>query len=502
PLDSNPTVGRITYAGPVGDWIVVVTLGLGEPVAGTPTTPQSDLATSEDSAGPANLIVQLSDTNFVPFPNETYVASVTTTTAGTLTYNVYRDTGNVLFGSTQNYAGGASATATQLFSEGPLTGTTQSSNAVTVANGGTAPYSLTLETLVTHNGPGETDSDAFLTALPPPPCNCTLNFNSPAAITNCAGDAIPDVTATDSCSTAPITATVTGAVTNGTNPQIITRTNIATDGCGNVHTFVQTITVNPLPDCDITTSVTTAEVGGSNYTASVVAVPGQTYVWTVMNGTLTAGQGTAEITWAAGADTNSPVTIVVTVTSSAGCSSTCSASVNLTPKPPEISLGHGDTATIGFWHNKNGQGLILNAANPPALANWLASNSPCMYGSLAGKPNSAVASLFLTDFGVKGQKTYAQVLAGALAAYFTSTDLGGGSGPASFGFNQSPGGTGTHLFNVGSEGTAIGLQNNTAYTVFQLLQAANANCPFTANSAVGNALNTIFNGINQGGDIN
>jgi hypothetical protein len=48
-------------------------------------------------------------------------------------------------------------------------------------------------------------------------------------------------------------------------------------------------------------------------------------------------------------------------------------------------------------------------------------------------------------------------------------------------------------------GTTIGLNNNTSYTVLQILQAANANCPFSP--AVFDALNTIFDGINQTGDI-
>jgi hypothetical protein len=146
--------------------------------------------------------------------------------------------------------------------------------------------------------------------------------------------------------------------------------------------------------------------------------------------------------------------------------------------------------------------LILGASNAPALANWLAGNFPCMYGSLAGKSNKAIADLFLTDFGVKGQKTYAQVLAGAFACYFPSSNLGGHANSAKFGFNVTPGGTGSKTFNVGSVGTVLGLQNNTSYTVLQILQAADSKCPFGTSGKVFDALNTIFDGINQTGDIN
>ncbi len=162
------------------------------------------------------------------------------------------------------------------------------------------------------------------------------------------------------------------------------------------------------------------------------------------------------------------------------------------------NVGPGDTATIGFWHNKNGQALINAMPNSPALGNWLAGNFPCLYGNLAGKANSVVAAEFMTYFNVKGQKTYAQVLGGALACYVTDSTLAGNAA-VKYGFNVSVGGTGAKLYNVGSLGTVLGLSNNTSYTVLQLLQAANQNCPFNAN--VFNALNTIFDGINESGDI-
>lgn len=172
------------------------------------------------------------------------------------------------------------------------------------------------------------------------------------------------------------------------------------------------------------------------------------------------------------------------------------------PPPQFPPLGHGDTATIGFWHNKNGQALINSMNGGPTSTNlgtWLAINYPCLFGNLYGKANTVVASQFMTYFNVKGTKTYAQVLAGALADYVTSSTLAGGSTAAGYGFNVTPAGTGAKTYNVGANGAAIGLVNNTSYTVAQLLQAANAKCPW--NSAVFNALNSIFDGLNTSGDI-
>src|SRR3954469_11221267 len=73
----------------------------------------------------------------------------------------------------------------------------------------------------------------------------------------------------------------------------------------------------------------------------------------------------------------------------------------------------GDTATVGFWANKNGQALIkaLNGGSAStSLGNWLASRFPYLYGAnagannLTGKPNSAVASLYLKFANASGQK--------------------------------------------------------------------------------------------------
>jgi hypothetical protein len=174
--------------------------------------------------------------------------------------------------------------------------------------------------------------------------------------------------------------------------------------------------------------------------------------------------------------------------------------------PPPASVAKGDTATIGFWHNKNGQALIdsLNGGpNSTSLANWLAINFPYLYGAhssnnLTNKTNADVAALFLQFFGAGGQKTQAQILAGALASYATSSTLAGTTAKQ-YGFNSSTGGTGAKTYNVGSNGTAIGLVNNGSYTVLQLLLQANLttfNGTFNAN-----ALNTIFDGINSTGDI-
>ena len=179
-----------------------------------------------------------------------------------------------------------------------------------------------------------------------------------------------------------------------------------------------------------------------------------------------------------------------------------------TPVPPPLPspLGKGDTATIGFWHNKNGQAVIdsLNgSSSSTALGTWLASHFHNLFGNLNGKTNADVAAFYLANWPPSGVtlNTYVQAFAVALACYVTSTNLAGTNATAaSFGFNSSPGGTCAKTFNVGGDGATVGLSNNASYTVLQLLEAFNAAYPVTSQSVV-SAWNDIFNGINEGGDI-
>lgn len=198
------------------------------------------------------------------------------------------------------------------------------------------------------------------------------------------------------------------------------------------------------------------------------------------------------------------LTLNTAITHAFGGVSSCNASLSgsSTPVPTVIALAPGDTAPIGFWHNKNGQALIYSLNGDPSstqLGTWLANHYGCLFGNLNGQPNTVVAAQFRAYFNVKGQKTCAQVMATALAAYATSSALAGGNVAAAYGFNVSDSGTGARSYNVGLNGSVLGLSDNTSYTVSELLQAANANCPF--NRAVSGALNALFDDINQAGSI-
>ncbi len=177
------------------------------------------------------------------------------------------------------------------------------------------------------------------------------------------------------------------------------------------------------------------------------------------------------------------------------------------------SIQKGQTAGIGFWNNKNGQALILalnGGSSSHELGDWLGATFTNLYGAnsstnLVGKSNAAVAALFQQDFLQKGVKVDAQVLATALSVYATNTTLDSTQVAASYGFTVSGYGVGTRTFNVGSNGDAFGVANNTTLTVLDLLLAADAQAVngqlYAGNVTKRKEANDVFSAINGAGGI-
>ena len=199
----------------------------------------------------------------------------------------------------------------------------------------------------------------------------------------------------------------------------------------------------------------------------------------------------------------------------------------VTTSPSGGPVSSGDFATIGFWHNKNGQAVINSfngSSTATALGNWLATNFPHLFGapnpytsatlaslgktSLAGLTNAQVASVYLNLWTPSGvtKNTYVQAFAVALGIYADSSSLGYNSTAAGFGFVKAPGGGSSLTFGIGGNGPAFPVLGSTA-TVLQILQAVNANFdPATGNFYGGDQTktsdaNNVLNGINTTGDI-
>ena len=193
-------------------------------------------------------------------------------------------------------------------------------------------------------------------------------------------------------------------------------------------------------------------------------------------------------------------------------------------------LGAGGFATIGFWHNKNGQAVIDSfngGSTQTELGTWLATSFPNLFGAsnpyisstlasfqgspttLAGLTNAQIAKVYenlWTPSGVT-KNTYVQAFAVALGMYADNSALGYDSTAAKYGFKSVSGGGGSETYNVGSNGAAFGVANNSRLPILQLLQIVDANfSPSTGTFYAGNStdttdFNNVLNGINTTGDI-
>jgi hypothetical protein len=195
----------------------------------------------------------------------------------------------------------------------------------------------------------------------------------------------------------------------------------------------------------------------------------------------------------------------------------------------EHGIFHGLTATIGFWHNQNGQALIKSfgtTSNGLTLANWLATTYPNLFGknapafnvnstigtNLTNRSDTDVANYFLSLFGVSGDKSYAQVLATAFAVFTTTKSLNYGTAGQSlatkYGFALSNTGTGAATYTVPSaDWSAFGITSSSGAlkTISQLLALANTKASAGklngGNSTLITETSEVFNAINNQGDI-
>ncbi len=95
------------------------------------------------------------------------------------------------------------------------------------------------------------------------------------------------------------------------------------------------VTVNPVPGLPVITAPATAAPGAAGLVASVASNPGSTYAWTITNGSITAGNGTNQITFTAGV--SGPLGLAVVETNASSCAS-AQASATVTVGVPSYTL--------------------------------------------------------------------------------------------------------------------------------------------------------------------
>jgi hypothetical protein len=248
--------------------------------------------------------------------------------------------------------------------------------------------------------------------------------------------------------------------------------------------------------------------GAASYSAVITWGDGSSSAGTI--------SGTGSTLTVSGAHTYAdPVTrtVQVTISHNQGYTTTATPTATATVTGSGQRVGHGLTGDFGFWHNPNGQALLTSfngGATATALSAWLASTFPNLYGvnaggnNLTGRSNAQVAAFYLSQFALHGPKVEAQVLAVALNVYATTASLGGSAG-AAYGFTVSATGLGARLYNVGADGAAFGVANNTTLNVYQLLQAVDQRAVngvlYNGNTTLRQKAADLFAALNDAGDI-
>jgi hypothetical protein len=271
--------------------------------------------------------------------------SITSTSGDTVTF--YPATNDTLTATFTN-AGGCTSTATAPVTVHPTPDSTiTASGPVTFCQGGsvtlTAPAGMTSYnwsngantrsitvsasgayhvTVVDSWGCSATSGDTNVTVNPLP--DATITASGPT--TFCAGGTVTLTAPAGMTSYAWSNGATTQSITVGTVGSyhvVVTNSNSCTAQSADVNV---TVNASPAPVITAPSSI----CAGSTATASVPAVSGATYAWTVTNGSIVSGAGSNTIQFTSNA---SSATLAVTVTSASGCSGNATANVTVNPLP-------------------------------------------------------------------------------------------------------------------------------------------------------------------------
>jgi hypothetical protein len=180
-----------------------------------------------------------------------------------------------------------------------------------------------------------------------------------------------------------------------------------------------TVVINPIPSAMITTSATVCASSAGNSASVASAGAGATYAWSITNGSITGGAGTASISYTAGSAGG--VHLAVTVTTAASCSASSSTDVAIAQRPTitlpatiEASCGSSSvnipfTLTgIGPWNVLWSDGVAQNGITSASSSRTLTvtasivltaivSNGSCSTSSAAVSINVSSTPLITTQ---------------------------------------------------------------------------------------------------------
>jgi hypothetical protein len=140
---------------------------------------------------------------------------------------------------------------------------------------------------------------------------------------------------------------------------------VTASGCSSAPSAVTSVVVNPNPNATITAPASVLASSTGNAASVANAGVGATYAWLITNGSITAGVGTSNVTFSAGAVGTLTLQVTVSVN---GCSDTKSANVNINSSsitsvaPPAGKASGGNAVTITGTGFVNGATITFGGA--------------------------------------------------------------------------------------------------------------------------------------------
>ncbi len=157
-VDNSPALGSIAWNGAVGaNWTLNFTAALSKPASGSAVLPKMDLTSQNTSMGAGTIDIMFSDIGFLNSPKSFMdaIGGTSFSDATTVTFKLWADAGNVLFGQSillGSYTGHPTG--------GAFGGTFPAT--YTAAS----PFSLTMEVIITHTAGGTSSFDAQENPVP------------------------------------------------------------------------------------------------------------------------------------------------------------------------------------------------------------------------------------------------------------------------------------------------------------------------------------------------
>jgi hypothetical protein len=319
--------------------------------------------------------------------------------------------------------------------------TTQSISVAATGN-----YSVTV---TDANGCSATSAPTTVTANPNP---ATPLITASGPTTFCAGGSV----------TLSAPAAYSYLWSNGMTTQVITVSATGdysvsvTDasGCG-ATSAATAVTANSNPSPSITAPSAICSGGSGN--ASTGAITGASYAWTITNGTITSGDGTAAITFTSA---SGPVSLGVTVTSS-GCSGSANATVNVNAVPNATITAGGATtfcqgggvtltasaaSAASAYHWSDGettQSITVSASGNYSVtitnAGGCSATSAATSVTVNAFPNATITAPSAICSGTTGAASVAPITGGSYSWSITGGTITGGSGTNAITFTSTSG---------------------------------------------------------------